>query len=43
MTEFYCFICDKYRKFGKSKISYPLEKTSVLSIICSKSKNENEK
>ena len=33
----------KYRKFEKPKISYFLEKTLVLSIICSKCKNEDEK
>ena len=33
----------KYRKFKKPKISYLLEKTLVLSIICSKCKNEDEK
>ena len=36
-------ICRKYRKFEKRKISYFLEKTLVLSIICSKCKNEDEK
>ena len=39
-----CFvICGKYRKFEKPKISYLLGKTLVLSIICSKFKNEDEK
>ena len=38
----YCVICGKYKKFEKPKISYLLEKT-VLSIICSKCKNEDEK
>ena len=39
-----CFIVSgKYRKFEKPKISYLLEKTLVLSFICSKSKNEDEK
>ena len=38
-----CFICGKYRTFKKPKISYLLEKTLVLSIICSKCKNEDEK
>ena len=33
----------KYRKFEKPKISYLLEKTLVLAIICSKCKNEDEK
>ena len=39
----YCVICLKYRKSGKSKMSYLIEKTLVLSIICSKCKKENEK
>ena len=38
----YIVICGKYRKFEKSKI-YLLEKTLVLSIICSKCKNEGER
>ena len=38
----YCVICGKYRKSEKCKISYLLEKTSVLSIIYS-AKNEDEK
>ena len=41
MKKLYCVICGKYRKFEKPKISYILEKTLVLSIICSKCKNEN--
>ena len=32
----------KYRKFKKPKILCLLEKTLVLSIICSKCKNEDE-
>ena len=43
MTKLYCVNCSKYRKFGKSKISYLLVKTLVLSIIWSKCKNEDEK
>ena len=43
MKKLNCIICDKYRKFEKAKISYLLEKTLVLSIICSKCKNEDEK
>ena len=43
MKNFYCVICGKYKKFAKHKISYFLEKTLVLSIICSKCKNEDEK
>ena len=43
MKKLYCVICGNYRKFEKPKISYLLEKTLVLSIICSKCKNEDEK
>ena len=43
MSKLYCVIYVKYRKFEKPKISYLLEKTLVLSIICSKCKNEDEK
>ena len=43
MKKLYCVICGKYRKFEKPKISHLLEKTLVLSIICSKCKNEDEK
>ena len=43
MKNLYCAICGKYRKSEKPKISYLLEKTLVLSIICSKRKNEDEK
>ena len=42
MRKVYCIICGKYRKFEKPKILYLLEKTSVLYIICSKCKNEDE-
>ena len=42
MKKLYCVICNKYRKFEKLKI-YLLEKTLVLSIICIKCKNEDEK
>ena len=38
-----CYLYYKYRKFEKPKISYLLEKTLVLAIICSKCKNEDEK
>ena len=41
MKKLNCVIYRKYRKFEKPKISYILEKTLVLSIICSKCKNEN--
>ena len=43
MKKLYCLICGKYRKFEKPKISYILEKIIVLSIICSKCINEDEK
>ena len=43
MKKLYCVICGKYRNFDKPKISHPLEKTLVLSIICSKCKSEDEK
>ena len=42
MKKLYCVICSKYRKFEKLKTSNLLEKTLVLSIVCSKSKNEDE-
>ena len=43
MKKLYYVVYGKYRKFEKPKISYLLEKTLVLSIICSKCKNEGEK
>ena len=43
MKKSYCVICGKYRKFEKPKISYLLEKTLALSIVCSKLKNEDAK
>ena len=43
MKKLYCVVCGKYRKFEKPTISYLLEKTLVLFIICSKCKNEDEK
>ena len=43
MKKLYCVICGTYREIEKPKISYLLEKTLVLSIICNKSKNEGEK
>ena len=39
----YCVICSNYRKFGIRKISYLLEQTLALSIICSKCNNEYER
>ena len=43
MKKLYCDICSKYINFGKPKITYFLEKTLVLSIVCSKCKNKDEK
>ena len=43
MKKLYCIICGKYRKFEKPKIIYFLQTTLVLSIICNKCKNEDEK
>ena len=43
MKKSYCIICGKNIKFEKSKISYIFEKTIVVSIVCSKCKNEDEK
>ena len=42
MKKLYCIICGKYKKLEKPKMLYLLEKT-VLSIICSQCKNEDEK
>ena len=43
MKKLYCVICNKYRIFENPKISFLLQKTLVLSIICSKCKNKDEK
>ena len=43
MKKIYCFICGKYKKSGKPKISYLLEKTLVISILYSQCKDEDEK
>ena len=43
MKRLYCVICSNYRKFEKPKTSYILEKALILSIICSKCRNEDEK
>ena len=42
LKKLYYVICGEYRKFEKPNISYLLEKALVLSIICSKCKNEDE-
>ena len=39
----YYVICYKYKKPENPKISYILETTLFLSIICSECKNEDEK
>ena len=43
MKKIYYVNCGNYTKFEKPKISYILEKTLVLSVICSKCRNEDEK
>ena len=43
MKKLYCVTCGKYKEFEKPKISYLLEKTLVLSIICNKCINIDEK
>ena len=43
MKTFYCAISSKYRKFEIPKVSYILAKILVLSIICSRCKNEDQK
>ena len=43
MKKLHCVICGSYRKFEKSKMSFLLEKTLVISIILNKCKNEDEK
>ena len=43
MKKIYCVLCGKYRKPEKPKISFIFDKTLVVSIICSKCKNEDEK
>ena len=43
MITIYCIVCDRYRKFKNSKISYILKKTLDLSIIRSKCDNEYKK
>ena len=43
MKKINCVIFDKCRNFKNPKISYIFEKTLVLSIICSKFGNDDEK
>ena len=42
MKKLYCIIYGKNTKFEKLKKSHLLEKTLILSIICSKHRNGNE-
>ena len=43
MKKVYYFICNKYKKFKISEISYIVDKTSVLCIICDKCGSNDEK
>ena len=43
MTEIYCVVSGKYENLKNPKISYILEKTLVLFIICSKCGSKDEK
>ena len=43
MGKLCCTICGKYREYEKPKLSHLSEKTLVLSIICSKCKQEDKK
>ena len=43
MNKLYYIFCGKYRKSESPKISYIFDKIQVLSIICSKCINEDEK
>ena len=43
MIKLYCIIWAKYKISEKPKISYIFEKTLVLSVVCSKCKNDDEK
>ena len=43
MKKTYCIVCAKHRQIKKPKISDIFKKALVLSIICSKCKNQDEK
>ena len=43
MKKLCCIICGKYRKLENPETTHFFEKTLVLSIICSKCKNEDQK
>ena len=39
----YCTKCKKYKEFKKLRVSYICNKTLLLSTICNKCRNEDEK
>ena len=43
MKKLFCVTCGKYRKLKNSKSCYNLGKAIVLSFICRKCENEDEK
>ena len=43
MKKLYDVICSNYRKIEKTKTSFLLRQRSVLSIICGRCKNEDQK
>ena len=43
MQKLNCVICSKYRKSKNPKISHMLEKKLILSVICGKCKNQDER
>ena len=43
MKKIYFVVCGYHRQLKKPKILYIFKKTLVLSIICSKCKNQDEK
>ena len=43
MKKIHCVIFSNYRKFKNPKIAYILEKKIVLSVMCSKFENKDEK
>ena len=43
MKKTYCINCNKYRKFENPEVSYILDETFVLSIICGERGSNDEK
>ena len=43
MKKIQSLLCGKYIKFQNTKISYILENTLIISIMCSKCNNKDEK